>query len=69
MDIDLLCISETSQKEGINFYTNITIEGYKQPFSLGSKTSRGGVAIYTKNDLNVIERADFNKVDNSFEGV
>ena len=47
----------------------INIEGYKQPFTLGSKTARGGVAIYVKNEYNVIERNDLNLVDNSFEAV
>ena len=69
MDIDVLCISETSQKENSNFDNNINIEGYKEPFSLGSKTSKGGVTIFTKKDLNVVERNDLNLVDISFEAV
>ena len=69
MDIDILCISETSQKEKSNFSTNITIDGYKQPFHLGSMTSKGGVAIYAKNQLNVMERTDLNLINKSFEAV
>ena len=69
MDIDLLCITETSQKENSSFQTNIIIDGYRQPFSLGSKTSRGGVAIYAKNELNLIERTDLNIIDKSYEAV
>ena len=41
MNIDILCISETSQKENISFSSNISIDGYKNPFALGSKSSRG----------------------------
>ena len=67
MDIDLLCISETSQKEGFDFLTNVNIEGYKIPFTIGSKTSKGGVAIYAKKELNVVERKDLNCVNISFE--
>ena len=48
---------------------NINIDGYGQPFTLGSKTARGGVAIYVKEDYNVIEGNDLNKDDNSFEAV
>ena len=59
-DIKVLCISETSQKENTHFNVNITIDGYRQPFTLGSKTSRGGVAIYVKNDFDVVERNDLN---------
>ena len=45
MNIDILCISETTLKEDTNFDLNLTIDGYRQPTSLGSKTSKGGVAI------------------------
>ena len=66
-DIDVLCSSETSQKENTHFNVNITIDGYRQPFTLGSKTSRGGVAIYVKNDIDVVERNDLNLINKSFE--
>ena len=46
MDIDVLCISETSQKENLNFDININMDGYKKPFSLGSKTLKEGVTIF-----------------------
>ena len=69
LNLDVLCISETSQKENNNFNLNVSIEGYKQPFALGSKTARGGVAIYVKNDLNVIERNDLNINNISFEAI
>ena len=42
-DINVLCISETPPKK-IHFNLNVNIEGYRQPFALGSKSSRGGVA-------------------------
>ena len=37
------------------FDTNITIGGYKKPFTTGSK---GGVALYTKDNINAFERED-----------
>ena len=40
-----------------------------QPFSLGSKSSKGGVAIYARDNLNVIERHDLNHVNNNFEAI
>ena len=46
LDIDLISRSETSQKEERNFDISITMDGYRLPFSTGSKISRGGVAIY-----------------------
>ena len=51
------------------FDSNVTIGGSRLPSSLGSKTSKGGVAIYSKNDLNVLDRNDLNLVDKSFEAV
>ena len=45
------------------------MEGYRLPFYTGSKTSRGGVAIYTKNDLSVFERDDLKVMDVNFEAV
>ena len=53
MNVDLIGISETSQREGCNFSKNVTIDGYQQPFTTGSKTSRGGVAIYARENLNM----------------
>ena len=58
IDIDIINISETSQKENVEFINNISLDGYKKPFTLGSKTARGGVALYAKADLNSFERED-----------
>ena len=69
MNIDILCISETSQKEDTDFNLNLTIDGYRQPTAVGSKTSKGGVAIYSKTDINTVDRNDLNIVDKSFEAV
>ena len=69
INIDILCISETMQKENCPFQLNISVDGYRQPFTLCSKTARGGVAIYVNDNYNEIERNDLNIVDNSFEAV
>ena len=66
-DIDVICISETSQREDIEFASNVHLNGYKDPVSLGSKSAKGGVAIYTKCNLKIKRRIDLDKVDNSFE--
>ena len=65
----ILCISETSQKENVDFAANVSIVGYNKPYTLGSKTARGGVAIFTKDDLTAIERTDMNLVNTSFEAL
>ena len=66
-DIDIICISETSQRENVDFMANISLEGFNTPFSQGSKTARGGVAIYTKSNISAFSRDDLNKTDKSFE--
>ena len=68
-DLDVLCVSETSQRKNQNFKTNITIDGFNQPYSLGSKSARGGVAIYINNKLDAIERHDLNSVNSSYEAI
>ena len=68
LDLDIICLSETGQKLNQDLDTNITLEGYKQPFSTGSKFNKGGVAIYTK-DNNVFEREDLKKIDDCFEAI
>ena len=68
-DIDVICLSETSQKLNQEFSTNITIDGFKQPFTTGSKFNKGGVAIYTKENINSFIRDDLNKVDDCFEAM
>ena len=69
LDFDIINVSETSQKFNEDFATNILINGYKQPFVTGSKYSKGGVAIYAKEELNVLERDDLNKSDDCFEAI
>ena len=48
---------------------NINIDGYRQPFTLGSRTAKGGVATYVRDEYNVNECNDLNLVNNSFEAV
>ena len=69
IELDIIGISETSEREDINFGINISMDGYQKPLSLGSKTSRGGVAIFAKDNLSLWERDDLNLVDNCFEAL
>ena len=69
LDFDIINISETSQRLNHDFTANIQIDGFKQPFVTGSNYSKGGVAIYAKDDLNVFEREDLSKCDDNFEAV
>ena len=69
LDIDIINISETSQRENVDFITNVLLDGYRAPFTIGSRSARGGVALYVKSDLNVFERDDLNICDKSFQVV
>ena len=69
MELDVICLSETSQKLNQDFMLNTTLEGYNQPFTTGSKFMKGGVAIYTKNNFNATEREDLKKIDDCFEAI
>ena len=48
---------------------NISIEDYKIPFTTGSKFSKGGVAIYAKDNLNTTEHDDLIEINDSFEAI
>ena len=67
MDINIINISETSQKLNESFNSNLSIESYTCPFTTGSKFSKGGLTIYAKENLNVIERDDLKEISDSFE--
>ena len=69
IDLDIICLSETSQKLNQDFDTNITIGGCKQPFTTGSKFSKGGVALYTKDSINTFEQEDLKNIDDCFKAI
>ena len=57
--IDIVELTETSEKEGNGFIGNVEIDGY-QRFNTASKTSKGGTAIYVNKYFDSFERIDFN---------
>ena len=59
--MDILAISETSEKEEIGL-TNVEIEAYDL-FHTGSKISKGGTSIYANKDIESLERTDL-KINN-----
>ena len=60
--MDILAISETSEKEKIGFLTNVEIEGYDL-FHTASKISKGGTSIYANKDFESLECTDL-KINN-----
>ena len=69
LDFNVICISETSQKKDTDFMKNVSLQNYKNPYTTGSNTAKGGVAIYVKETHETIERYDLNTCNLEFETV
>ena len=63
--MDILAITETSEKEDIGFLHNIEIKGYEN-YHTPTKTSRGA-AIYVNNMFETLERCELNINNIEFE--
>jgi len=63
---DIINITETSQVNGQNFKTNVTIEGYDL-YHTETLTAKGGTAIFIKNSYDTFERNDLKIKHNDFE--
>ena len=68
IDYDIIALTETSQKVNIEFISNVNIENYSL-FSIGSSVSRGGSALYVKNNYNARKRFDLESCSNLFEAI
>ena len=68
LDFDAICISETSFKDD-DIANNELLENYTNPFTSNTLSSKGGVAIFLKNDLDVVERLDLKIQNHEFETV
>ena len=63
--MDIVAITETSEKEDLGFLNNIEIEGYEF-YHTASKKSKGGTAIYVNKMYHTVERCDLNINDTEF---
>ena len=66
--LDIIGITETSEKNDTSFLTNVDLETYKQ-FSTPTLTSRGGSALYVLESYRSFERTDIKTQDKQFESV
>ena len=62
--MDIIAITETSQKNDDFFTTNVSMNGYKE-FYTPSNSSKGGTALYVKEKYEIFERIDL-KIQNDF---
>ena len=64
--MDILALTETSEKDEEGFLSNVEIEGYNK-FNTASKSQKGGTAIYLNNNFDSLERVDLNIKNEEFE--
>ena len=68
-DLDVIAITETSQHiTNTKFKSNVKIKDYDL-YSTPTNTSKGGVAIYTKNKFHITERTDLNIINDQYETI
>ena len=68
-DFDVICISETSLQNEATIPQNAKLSNYNNPFTTNTLTSKGGVAIFTKNNHEAFERDDLKVCTPEFEAV
>ena len=66
--MDIIAITETSQKNNENFITNVTIDGYASYYT-PSNSNKGGTALYVNEKFNFIERKDLSAQNDDYESV
>ena len=64
--MDIVAITETSEKEDLGILNNIEIEGYEF-YHTASNILKGGTAIYVNKMYHTVERCDLNINDTEFE--
>ena len=69
IEFSAVCISETSLQGDDTFTDDIKLSTYMDPFHTNSKTSKGGVAIFLKDNYNAIEREDLKSDNPEYEAV
>ena len=65
-EFDIIAITGTSQKNNELSTTNVDIQGYKE-FYTPSNSSKGGTALYVKENYDVFERSDLKMQNDCFE--
>ena len=68
-DFDVINITETSEKKDSSFPTNVSLNGYKYPYTTSSNFFKGGVAIYIKDCFTSFKRENLCQSNDQFETV
>ena len=67
--MDVITISETSENKDNSFISNISIDGYSDPFHTPTNSLKGGVAMFINKDFDAYERTELKAQTDLFEGV
>ena len=67
LHFNAICISEISQKENTMFCKNVDLKNYHTLISTGTKTAKGGTAIYVLKNYDLIERYDLKTSNIEYE--
>ena len=65
--MDIVALTETSENDDHSFLQNIRLEGYHDPYSTPTLTSKGGVAMFVNSDFKTHERIDLKAQTKDFE--
>ena len=65
-NIDVMAITETSEKNDVGFLNNVEIEGFHKSHT-ASMCSKGGTAIYFNKHFDSLERTDLNIKNEEYE--
>ncbi len=66
--MDIIAVTETSEKEDDSFISNVKIDGYSL-FHTPTCSSKGGSALYVNSDYDTFERVDMKIQNENFQGV
>ena len=67
--MDVVAITETSENKDNSFISNISIDGYSDPFHTPTNSLKGGVAMFINKDFDAYERTELKAQTDLFEGV
>ena len=59
-NFDVICISESKLHKDFDPKVSINIDGYQTPISTPTESTKGGVLVYVKNNINFKPRPDLN---------
>ena len=67
--MDVVAITETSENKDHSFISNISMDGYKQPYHTPTNTTKGGTTMFVNNDFDSYERTELKAQTDLYESV